>query len=80
MATHTDEQREDLVAEGRRTHESEDMLAGARECVGSDDAHRGTSPPPEAQNQATVPPGNGPLNESALASGLDRLEQAGAGH
>lgn len=74
------EQREDLVAEGRRTQESEHMLAGARDGVGADDAHRGTSPPPDAHNQATVPPGNGPLNESALASGLDRLEQAGAGH
>ena len=73
------EQREDLVAEGRRTHESEYLLAGARDGVGADDAHRGTSPPAGAPNQAPVPPGNGPLNEVALASGLDRLAPVGAG-
>ncbi len=77
---HKNDQREEMVAEGRRTEESETMLAGARDGVGMDEDHRGTTPPAEAQNQATAPPGNGPLNESALASGLDRLEQAGAGH
>ncbi len=39
-----------------------------------------TSPPPEAQNQATAPPGNPGLNEDALRMGREILGQAGAGH
>ncbi|MGI8675220.1 MAG: hypothetical protein ACR2KD_07980 [Thermoleophilaceae bacterium] len=73
--------REDLVAEGRRTDESEQLIEAARESAdGAGTRERGTSPPAEAQNQATAPPGNGELDESALADGLHRLEQAGGGH
>jgi hypothetical protein len=72
--------REDLVAEGRRTDESEQLIEAARESAGAGTRERGTSPPAEAQNQATAPPGNGELDESALADGLHCLEQAGGGH
>ncbi|MGI8440521.1 MAG: hypothetical protein ACR2NV_10100 [Thermoleophilaceae bacterium] len=44
------------------------------------DAHATTSPAPEAENQATVPPGNGDLDEDALARGRETLQQAGGGH
>ena len=40
----------------------------------------GTSPPPEAENQSTVPPGNGALDEDALVRSRDGLDQAGGGH
>ncbi len=40
----------------------------------------GTSPPPEAENQSTVPPGNGDLDEQALERSREGLEQAGGGH
>jgi len=73
--------REDLVAEGRRTDESEQLIEAVRESTdGAGTAQRGTSPRADAQNQATAPPGNGELDESALADGLHRLEQAGGGH
>ncbi len=44
------------------------------------DAHATTSPAPEADNQATVPPGNGDLDEDAVARGRETLQQAGGGH
>ena len=43
-------------------------------------AHATTSPAPEAENQATVPPGNGDLDEDAMARGRETLQQAGGGH
>ncbi len=76
-----EDSREDLVTEGRRTDESEQLMEAARVSTeGAGTAPRGTSPPADAQNQATAPPGNGELDESALADGLHRLEQAGGGH
>ena len=68
------------MAEGRTTDESERLIEEARESADGGAAGTGTSPPAEARNQATAPPGNGELDEPALAQGLDRLEQAGGGH
>jgi len=57
--------------------ESRQPLASRYEETGS---HATTSPAPEAENQATVPPGNGDLDEDAMARGRETLQQAGGGH
>jgi hypothetical protein len=56
------------------------MVSAQESTYGVEATRRGTSPAPGAANQATAPPGNGTLDGAALAHGLDRLEQAGAGH
>ncbi len=76
----SDTQREERVTTGRRTDESERMMVDARDGAGTHADSLGTSPAPEDGNQTTTPPGNGALDEPALAAGLDRLEQAGGGH
>ena len=40
----------------------------------------GTSPPPEAQNQATTPPGNADRDEAAIERAEEKLDQAAGGH
>ena len=40
----------------------------------------GGTTPPSPTHEATTPPGNPPIDESAVASGLERLDLVGNGH